>query len=429
MAEQTGILIRGARVIDPAAGLDAPADILTAGGRIAAVGPAIAPPAGVLPIDADGLCAVPGLVDMHVHLRDPGRTEKEDILTGCAAATAGGVTSLAAMPNLFPVADCADVLEYERRRAAGTGVRLYPIAAVTVGQRGEELVDFEALARAGAAAFSDDGRPVREAATMAEAMRRAAPLGLPVISHCEEPSLAGGLVNEGAVSRKLGVRGMPAAAEEVQVAREAALAAALGLPVHIAHVSTAGSVAILRDFRRRGVRVTCETCPHYFSLEESCVLGRDADFRMNPPLRTPADVAAVAAGVRDGTIDAIVTDHAPHTPAEKADFLSAPNGVVGLETSLAAGITFLVEPGILTLFQLVEKMSLNPARILHIAAGTLLPGAPADIVLFDPTERWRVEPARFRSKGRNSPYKGMTLTGRVKTTIGAGKVVYCDDLG
>lgn len=427
MAEQEKLLIRGARVIDPSAGLDAAGDILLSGGTIAAVGPHIPAPAGARVIDARGLCAAPGLVDMHVHLRDPGQTQKEDILTGCAAAAAGGVTSLAAMPNTRPAADCAEVLAYERERAAGTGVRLYPIAAVTAGQQGERLTDFEALARAGAAAFSDDGRPVRDAATMAEAMRRAAPLGLPVISHCEEPSLTGGLVNEGAASRTLGVKGMPAAAEEVQAAREATLAADLRLPVHIAHVSTAGSVAILRDFRRRGVRVTCETCPHYFSLDESLTFSRDADYRMNPPLRTPADVAAVAEGLRDGTIDAIVTDHAPHTPAEKADFLTAPNGVVGMETSLAAGITFLVRPGILTLFQLVEKMSTNPARILGISAGTLRPGAPADVVLFDPSESWTVDPARFRSKGRNTPYKGMTLTGRVKWTIGAGKVVYSDN--
>ena len=427
MAEEASLLIRGARVVDPGTGLDTAADIRVTQGRVASVEPHLSPRPGERLIEAGGLCAAPGLFDMHVHLRDPGQTEKEDILTGCAAAAAGGVTSLAAMPNLHPVADCAEVLAYERQRAAGTGVRLYPIAAVTVGQQGEALTDFEALARAGAAAFSDDGHPVRDAATMAEAMRRAAGLGLPVISHCEDPSLGGGLVNEGVVSRALGVKGMPAAAEEVQVAREAALAASLGLPVHIAHVSTAGSVAIVRDFRRRGVKITCETCPHYFSLDESRALSRDADYRMNPPLRTPADVTAIAQGLREGTIGAIVTDHAPHTPAQKADFLTAPNGVVGLETSLAAGITWLVKPGILTLFQLVQTMSTNPARILGIDAGTLRPGAPGDIVLFDLAESWVVEPERFRSKARNTPYKGMTLTGRVKATICAGKVVFMDN--
>ena len=421
----SAVRIRGARVIDPAEHFDGIADIVIKDGRIAAVGRELEAAAARV-VDARGLCAAPGLVDMHVHLRDPGQTHKEDIRTGCRAAAAGGVTTLAAMPNTVPAADNAETLAYMKAKAAGTGVHLCPIAAVTRGQRGEEPVDFAALAAAGAAAFSDDGHPVRTAAMMALAMREAAKAGRVVISHCEDPSLAGGLVNEGEVSRALGVKGVPAAAEEVQVAREAALAASYGLPVHIAHVSTAGSVAILRDFRRRGAPVTCETCPHYFSLDESAVLSRDADFRMNPPLRTLADVAAVAEGLRDGTIDAIVTDHAPHAPEEKADFEKAPNGVVGLETLLAAGITWLVRPGILTLPQLIEKMTAAPARILTLGAGTLRPDAPADIVLFDPAEQWVVEPEKLRSKARNTPYKGMTLTGRVKAAFSEGHVIFCD---
>ena len=425
-ASGSGILIRGARVIDPAGNFDGTADIFVENGRIKAVGRELKA-AGARGIDARGLCAAPGLIDMHVHLRDPGQTYKEDIVTGCRAAAAGGVTSLAVMPNTSPVADVPEVLRYMREKAADTGVRLYPIAAVTKGQRGEEPVNFAALAAAGAVAFSDDGHPVRTAAMMALAMREAAKAGRVVISHCEDPSLAGGLVNEGAVSRALGVKGVTAAAEEVQVAREATLAASCGQPVHIAHVSAAGSVAIIRDFKRRGAPVTCETCPHYFSLDESAALSRDADFRMNPPLRTKADVAAIADGLRDGTIDAIVTDHAPHAPEEKADFEKAPSGVVGLETLLAAGITWLVAPGILTLPQLIEKMTAAPARILKLDAGTLRPGAPADIVLFDPAERWVVEPEKFRSKARNTPYKGLTLTGRVKAAICAGNVIFCDN--
>lgn len=398
-------------------------DILSEDGFIAAVGPDLEAESAMV-IDGSGLCAAPGLVDMHVHLRDPGQTQKEDIVSGCLAAAAGGFTTVAAMPNTDPVCDTPEGVRYVLGKARPTGVHVLPIAAVTKGQRGKELCDFEALKDAGAAAFSDDGRPVESAAMMRAAMRAAETVGVPVISHCEDLSFGGGLVNEGEVSLKLGVAGEPAAAETVHAAREAALSLTEGLAVHIAHVSCAGTVEVIRSAKRRGAKITAETCPHYFSLDESFALKRDADFRMNPPLRTRRDVEAVIEGLRDGTIDAIATDHAPHTENEKADFLKAPNGVVGLETALAAGITFLVRPGRLLLEELVGKMTAAPSRILGIPAGTLSPGAAADIVLFDPDEAFTVDPEKLRSRSHNTPFKGMTLYGKVKYTISLGRVIY-----
>lgn len=418
------LLIKHARVIDTAIGLDGIRDILIENDFISAINEEINIK-GMQVVEADGLIAAPGLVDIHVHLRDPGQTYKEDIISACRAAAAGGITSLAAMPNTKPVADSASVIEYIINKAKETGIRVYPIAAVTKGQEGLELNNFKLLAKAGAVAFSDDGRPVMSAAIMALAMGLAAAEGKTVISHCEDAALAqGGIVNEGIVSLKLKVKGLPAAAEEVQVAREAALAVSLGLPIHIAHISTANSVALIRDAKKRGAKITCETCPHYFSLDESLTLTRDADYRMNPPLRTKKDVAAIIEGLRDGTIDAIVTDHAPHTTQEKADFETAPNGVVGLETSLAVGITYLVRPGYLTLNELIEKMSISPAKIFKLNAGSLKEGALADIVLFNPDEKWRVVPDELKSKSHNTPFKNMELFGVVKHTICAGKIVY-----
>ncbi len=398
-------------------------DILLSDGVISAVESDIQVDAATI-IDANGLCAAPGLVDIHVHLRDPGFTHKEDMISGCLAAAAGGVTSIAAMPNTKPVTDCPEIIQYVLEKAKNTGVHVYPIAAVTKAQQGSELCGFEELRAAGAAAFSDDGRPVEKAAMMLAAMKAADKVGAPIISHCEDMSFAHGIINEGEASKKLGVAGIPNAAETVQAAREAALSLTSGLPVHIAHVSAAQTVAVIRDAKRRGAKITAETCPHYFSLDESLTLSRDADYRMNPPLRTKKDIEAVIDGLRDGTIDAIVTDHAPHTKEEKSDFEKAPNGVVGLETSLAAGITFLVRPGHLLLEELIEKMTIAPARILGINAGTLNVGAPADIVLFNPDESYILDPAKLHSKSYNTPFKGMTLYGVVKYTISSGKIIY-----
>ncbi|HIW74526.1 MAG TPA: dihydroorotase [Firmicutes bacterium] len=418
------LLIRGALVIDPSQNSEELRDLLVAGGRIAALADETDLD-GAEVIEAEGLVCAPGLVDMHVHLRDPGQTYKEDLESGCRAAAAGGVTSLACMPNTSPALDNPAVIGDIVRRAASAGAHVYPVAAVTAALAGEKLNDFAALKKAGAVAVSDDGRPVPAAGQMMDAMRAAAALSLPVLSHCEDLTLTrGGIMNDGAVSRELGVPGIHRAAEEAATAREIALAAATGLPVHICHVSTRGSVALLRDARRRGVPVTGETAPHYFTFTEEALRSRDADFRMNPPLRTEDDREAVIEGLCDGTLGAIATDHAPHSPAEKADFLRAPNGSIGMETSLAAGITALVATGRLSLRRLLWLMSTGPARLLGIPAGTLQEGAAADIVLFDPAEEWTVDPARLHGKSRNTPFKGMTLRGRVRYTLLDGRVVY-----
>ena len=415
-------VIKNATVVSPADGCSGRMDIKIENGKIAAVGENLS---GDTEINAEGLYAIPGLVDMHVHLRDPGQTAKEDIFTGCCAAAAGGVTSLLAMPNTNPTIDCGEVVRYVREKAKDAKARVYVAASITKGLQSKEPTDLAELKEAGAVGLSDDGRPVVNTAFLRGAMKRAPQYGMTVVAHCEDLFLAeGGKINEGEISAQLGVKGIPAAAEDCGTAREIALAAAEDVPIHICHVSTATSVALIRDAKRRGVKVTAETAPHYFSLTEKELLRRDADYRMNPPLRTEKDVQAIIEGLRDGTLDAIATDHAPHTPAEKADFEKAPNGSVGMESSLAVGITYLVKTGILTFDELVEKMSVNPARILGIDAGTLRVGANADIALVDLNEEWTVDPDKLHGKSKNTPFKGMTLTGKVKKTILGGKIVF-----
>lgn len=417
------LLIQNVRVLSPADGIDRTGDILLRDGKIAAIGEGLSTDGKV--IAADGLCAVPGFVDMHVHLRDPGQTQKEDILTGCAAAAAGGVTSLLCMPNTVPTVDSAETVRYILDKAKGAKAKVYVAASITKGLKSEEPTDLEALRKAGAIGLSDDGRPVENTRFLSDAMKKAPQLGMTVVAHCEDLFFAdGGKINEGAVSRQLGVKGIPAAAEDCGTAREIALAAAENVPIHICHVSTATSVALVRDAKRRGVKVTAETAPHYVSLTEQALLGRDADFRMNPPLRTDKDVQAVIEGLCDGTLDCIATDHAPHTVEEKADFEKAPNGSIGMETSFAVAYTYLVKPGLLTLAQLVEKMAVNPANILGINAGTLAVGAPADIALLDLNEQWTVDVNRLHGKSKNTPFKGMTLSGRVKKTFLDGQLVF-----
>ncbi len=420
------LLIRGARIVDPANSRDEIGDILISEGKIAAVGGQLCCD-GALEINAAGLIAAPGLVDLHVHLRDPGFTEKEDILTGCKAAAAGGVTSLLCMPNTSPIADSPETVRYILEKAASADARVYVAAAITKGLKSEELCDLKALKAAGATALSDDGRPVVNTELMAEAMRLAPQLGLKVMSHCEDLFLsAGGKLNEGAVSAQLGVKGVPAAAEDCGTAREIALAAAYHVPVHICHVSTKTSVALIRSAKQRGVPVTAETAPHYFALTEAELLGRDADYRMSPPLRTEEDRLAVVQALTDGTIDAIATDHAPHTPQEKADFLTAPNGSIGMETSLAAGITYLVNRQSITINELINLMSAAPAKLLGIPAGTLSRGAAGDLVLFDPAQRWIVDVNRLHGRSKNAVFKGKELTGKVKLTVCRGRIVYQD---
>ena len=417
------LLIKNARVVSPADKMNKVADILVRDGKIAQVGENLSSLGEV--IDAAGLCAIPGLVDMHVHLRDPGQTHKEDILTGCRAAAAGGVTSLLAMPNTAPTTDSPETVEYILEKAKNADAKVYVAASVTKGLKSEEPTDLPALKAAGAVGLSDDGRPVENTKFLSDAMKQAPALGMTVVAHCEDLFLAdGGKINEGEVSRELGIKGIPASAEDCGTAREIALAAAEDVPIHICHVSTRTSTALIRDAKRRGVKVTAETAPHYFSLTEKELLKRDADYRMNPPLRTQADVDAIIEGLRDGTLDCIATDHAPHTPEEKADFAAAPNGSVGMETSLAVGITYLVKTGLLSFEELVEKVSVNPARILKINAGTLSEGAPADIALVALDEEWTVDPGRLHGKSKNTPFKGLKLTGRVKKTILNGNVVF-----
>ncbi len=427
MMENNSLRITNLHIIDPSQHLDEDGEILILDGKIARIGEPGELPEGVPVMDGMGLCAAPGLVDIHVHLRDPGLTYKEDIFTGTKAAAAGGGTSVMCMPNTKPVIDSAETVAYILEKAKGASARVYPVAAITQGMTGQQLSDFAALRAAGAAAVSDDGRPVENAALMKKAMELCAGLGLPVASHCEDLHIIGkGIMNEGAVSRKLGVPGMDRSSEDSVTAREIALAAATGARVHICHVSTRGAVAFLRDAKARNIPVTAETAPHYFMLTEQLLKKRDANCRMNPPLREEADRLAILEAVRDGVIDVIATDHAPHSPEEKSGFETAPNGVVGLETSFAACVTGLVEPGMLTLYELIERMSTKPAELMKLPGGTLKLGAAADLFLFAPDERWVVEPEKFFSKGKNTPFAGMTLTGRVKYTFLGGKLVYQD---
>lgn len=371
-------------------------------------------------IDCNGLYAAPGLVDMHVHLREPGQTEKEDIASGCLAAAAGGVTSLACMANTVPPTDTSDRVRFIAERASGMPAHVYPIACVTENMAGGHLTDISALKAAGAVAFSDDGRPVGNAQLMLDAMRT----GELIIAHSEDASLTDGrAVNEGPVSEKLGLPGRPAAAEEYMVARDALLALSSGMRVHIAHVSTARSVEIIRRAKSEGARITCETAPHYFTFTENDVERLGTAGKMFPPLRTEHDRRAIVKGLADGTIDAIATDHAPHTQAEKAlDMVSAPGGVVGLETSLSASLTVLCE--YMSIPEIFRRLSLAPARLLGIEGGTLESGARADFVIFDPNERYVCDPSKFRSKGRSTPFAGKTLRGVVKATFLDGKMVY-----
>ncbi len=423
------ILLKRARLIDPSQNLDRIGDLLIRDGKIAELGEDLFSHAAGADevIDCEGLVAAPGLVDMHVHLRDPGQTHKEDVYSACRAAAAGGVTSLLAMPNTVPPMDSPERVRDLLEKAKTADAAVYPAACITKGLAGEELTNLVALREAGAIALSDDGKPVKNTACLLKALKRAPGLRMTVTAHCEDPYLAeGGIMNEGDVSRELGVKGIPNAAEDCGTAREIAAAASVGAPVHICHVSTKGSVDLIRDAKRRGVKVTAETCPHYLLLTEELLRSRDADYRMNPPLRTEEDRLALIEGLRDGTLDAISTDHAPHTPGEKADFLKAPNGSIGMETSLSASLTAL--EGVLSLGQVIEKMSTAPARILGIPGGTLLPGANADIVLFDPELRWTVDEQKLHGKSKNTPFKGMALKGRVLATFFRGRRVYSQGL-
>ena len=402
-------------------------DIRVEGDRIAAMETHINARADESVLDGQGLTVAPGLIDMHVHLRDPGQTHKEDMASACRAAAAGGVTGLLAMPNTDPTVDSPDVVRDILTRAETMPVRIYQSAAITKGLKSGTPTDWAALQKAGAIALSDDGRPVEDTRIMARALVEAQKLGLRVVSHCEDLYLAkGGLIHEGTVSEALGISGIPAAAEDAGTARDIALAAAYNAPVHICHVSTATSAALVRDAKRRGVPVTAETAPHYLLLTEECLRTQDADYRMNPPLRAEADRIALIEALCDGTIDCIATDHAPHTPEDKSDFQKAPNGAIGMETSFAAAHTALVKSGHMDLIGLIARMSSAPAHLLKLPAGQLAVGGNADLILVDPEETWTVDPEKLHGKSRNTPFKGMALTGKVKATLCRGSVVFDD---
>lgn len=423
------LLIKHGRVVDPVSGTVSIQDLYIENGKVVQLEKDIRQEADQV-IDADGLVVCPGLVDMHVHLRDPGLTYKEDIFTGTAAAAHGGVTSVACMANTDPVVDTPEQVRYVKDKAAqANGVHVYPIAAVSMGMRGEEPSDADALKKAGAIALSDDGCNVDNANLMRDVMIHAKRLEMPVLCHCEDTTMVEGrAVNEGSVSRQLWLESRPAIAEEIMVMRDAMLAEETGAHVHICHVSTAKSVDIIRRMKKRGVAITCETCPQYFTLTEDEILTQGSMARVNPPLRTAKDIKGIIAGLKDGTIDAIATDHAPHSAEEKSRPLTrAPSGMVGLETSLAIALTELYHTGKMKLPDIIKRMTYTPASILRLSSkGRLSLGSDADITIFDPEEVWTIDPEQFASKARNTPFAGREVKGKVKYTIVGGNVIYQD---
>ncbi len=426
MSERT--LVAGGRVVDPRAGTVAPEDLLLEAGRIAARGPGGSIDVEAAVLDARGLLVFPGLLDMHVHLREPGQEYKETVATGVAAALAGGFAAVACMANTSPVNDSGAVTRFilERAVMAG-GARVHPIGAVSVGLAGERLAEIGEMHRAGIVAVSDDGKPVMDAGLMRRALEYTRLFDLPVIAHEEDEGLCcGGVMNEGVTSLRLGLRGRPAVAEEVMVARDIALAEATGGALHVAHASTARTVELIRGARARGVRVTAEATPHHLFLTEEAVGDYDTNAKMAPPLRTAADVAALRAGVADGTIEAIASDHAPHHQDEKdVEFDQAAFGIVGVETILGLGLK-LVADGVLDLPQLAARLSTGPAGILRVPGGTLDVGVAADVTLVDPERRWKVAARSFKSKSRNTPFEGWELVGRAVAVLVGGRLVYDD---
>lgn len=420
------ILIKNGYIIDPANNIDGTADLLIEDGKVSGLGRNISPDSETEIIDAAGQLVVPGLIDMHTHLREPGYEYKETIKTGTMAAAAGGFTTICCMPNTKPVNDSQAVTEFIINKAKTEGiVNVLPVGAITKGCEGAEISEMAELKDAGCVAVSDDGKPVMNSVVMRRALEYAKMLNLPVISHCEDVTLSeDGVMNEGLVSTELGLRGISNASEDVMVARDVILAELTGGHIHIAHVSTAGSVDIIRSAKERGVNVTAETCPHYMILTDDAVNGYNTNAKMKPPLRTMEDVKAVREGLKDGTIDVIATDHAPHSQEEKErEFDYAPFGIVGLETALQIGL-MLVEEGGLTIRDLIYRMSVRPAEILGIGKGRLNMGADADITIINPDTVWVFESANLSSKSKNTPFEGWKMKGKVTATIVGGKVVY-----
>lgn len=426
-ADRRDLLLKGGRLLDPSTRTDAVGDILLRDGKIESVGGNLAAPDGATIVDCTGKVVAPGFIDVHCHLREPGREDVETIATGARAAAAGGFTAVCAMPNTDPVTDNQAAIGFvlKQGRAAGAA-RVYPIGAISIGEKGEQLAEFGEMVGAGAVAVSDDGKPVVSAQLMRTALEYARAFGIPVADHCEEPTLAaGGAMNEGLVSARLGLKGIPSEAEEIMAIRDILLARRTGGHVHLCHMSTRGSVELIRWGKERGINVTAEVCPHHISLTEDEVEGYDTNAKMNPPLRTLDDVEALRDAVKDGTIDVIATDHAPHHNDEKErEFSEAPNGIIGLETALAVNITWLVAAGVISLETLIDKMACAPAKLFHLDGGTFRKGALGDVTVFDPTAAWKVDASAFRTKGRNTPYQGRTLTGLVTCTVVDGRVVF-----
>ena len=420
------ILVKGGCVVDPDTRTEGVRDLLIENGTIAEVSDEIHASADEV-IDARGLTVFPGIVDLHVHLRDPGQTHKEDLATGAEAAARGGVTALLAMPNTNPPMDSVNRIDYVRNKAKTlTRIRIEQASSITVGMQGEKLVNIEELIASGVKAFSEDGKSVMNAALMREAMLRIAKLDGLICDHCEDITMVqGGVMNADSNTLRLGLPGISNAVEDVITARDCILAKGTGVRLHLCHCSTEDSVKILADAKRDGARVSAEVCPHHFLLTSDDIPDDDANYKMNPPLRTRRDVDALIGGLADGTIECISTDHAPHSADEKArGFMRAPFGIVGLETSVALTYTGLVKSGILTLMQMAEKMSLNPARILRIPGGSLAEGSRADIAIFDFKHPYRIDPEAFLSRGRNTPFAGREVFGKTMYTIAAGEIIY-----
>ena len=422
------LFIEGGRVIDPASGTDGVRTVVVREGRIAEVAERVERPRGARVIDARGKWVTPGLVDLHVHLREPGHEYKETVATGARAAVAGGFTAVCAMPNTSPVNDNASVTELILARAAAAGLaRVYPVGAISKGSKGEELAEYGELRGAGCVALSDDGKPVMSSALMRRALEYARAFGLPLTVHEEDLGLVGkGVMHEGPAATRLGLKGIPAASEEVMVSRDLALVELTGGRLHIAHLSTAGAVRAVREAKRRGLSVTAEVTPHHLTLTDEDVArsSYDPSFKMNPPLRSAEDVRAVREGLADGTIDCIATDHAPHSAVEKdLEFDAAANGIVGLETAFPVCLA-LVREGLLGERRLIEALTAAPARAFGLPGGSLASGAPADLALLDPGLEWRCDPARFHSKSRNSPWKGRALVGRCTHAFVGGRLVH-----